>query len=232
MTHSFDWLSGLARQHEPHPRARQPAAQRRRRPIRAPAGGAGHRAVVVELDGVHAAGHGRHDLERVAAGFEAVAHRGGDAVLDFQDGALGPDARRFDGFLQVHAVVDQVEQRLQRRGEDLAAAGQAQCVAHLAALERHHRRHRGRHALARRDRQGVAAARVVIVHVVVGDHAGAGHDEARAEQAVDGLRRADDVALAVGHGEMGRVLALGRLQPAGPLRRAGDVQKLLLVLLA
>ena len=65
-------------------------------------------------------------------GFEALAHRGGDAVLDFQDRPLGPDARRLDRLLQFHAVVDQVDQRLQRRGEDLAAAGQAQRIAHLA----------------------------------------------------------------------------------------------------
>jgi len=62
------------RQLKPHARPRQAAAHRHRRAVGAPAGGAGHAAVVVEFDGVHAAGHGRHDLERVAARLEAFAH--------------------------------------------------------------------------------------------------------------------------------------------------------------
>ena len=59
---------------------------------------------------------------------QALADAFGNAVLDLEHDALGPDARRLDRLLQRHAVVDQVDQRLPGRGEDLAAARQAERI--------------------------------------------------------------------------------------------------------
>src|SRR5579859_3872012 len=57
--------SRLSRKHEPYPGTREATTQADGRPIGAPAAGTAHRAVIVELDAVHAARHRWHDLELV-----------------------------------------------------------------------------------------------------------------------------------------------------------------------
>ena len=123
-------------------------------------------------------------------GADVFTHR----LLDFERVAFRPYPWRLDSFLQAHAVVDQIDQRLHRARKDLLSAGQAERVDELAVAQRHHGRHRGGDALARRQRQRVAGARVVEVHVVVRDRAETGDESLRAEQIVDGLRGGDHVA--------------------------------------
>src|SRR5476651_1473966 len=83
--------SRLSRKHEPYPGTREATTQADRRTVGAPAAGSAHRAVVMELDAVHAAGDRRHDLELVAARFQPHADGGRDAVLDLDHRPLGPD---------------------------------------------------------------------------------------------------------------------------------------------
>ena len=105
-------------------RARPPA-----RPIGAPAGRAREPAILVELDRVHAAGHRRHHLNVVTHGAQLVPNRLRNGRFDLERVAFGPDPRRLDGFLQAHAVVDQVDQRLHRARKDPLSAGQTETAA-------------------------------------------------------------------------------------------------------
>ena len=88
--------------------------------------------------------------------------------FDFQRIALGPDPWRFDRFLQAHAVVDQVDQRLHHARKDALSAGQAERVAGLPPRARSSATSRwSRACLARpraRGRDGIEQ-----VHVVVGE---------------------------------------------------------------
>ena len=73
------------------------------------------------------------------------------------------EARRVDRFLQVHAVVDRVEDHLHDDGDDAAAAGRAD-DQHGLAVPRHDRRaHRRERPLAGRDRVGFALHQAVDV---------------------------------------------------------------------
>ena len=65
------------------------------------------------------------------------------------------------------------------------------------------RRHRAGHALAGRDRERVAGVRIEEAMCCSAACRCPGTMTRRAEQAVDGLRRRDDVAVAVGHGDSG-----------------------------
>src|ERR1700750_722503 len=91
--------------------------------IGAPAGGARHRAVVIELDCTHAAADipGGHNV------MAAVAQPGLDAewpdILHLDSVSLRPQARSLDRFLEGHPVIDQVAERLHHRGEDAQSTG-------------------------------------------------------------------------------------------------------------
>ena len=108
----------------------------------------------------------------------APAQRVGDGVgerrFQLEAEALGPHPRRFHRLLQPHAVVDQVDHRLQRRREDPQAPRQPEREARLAVLQHDQRRHRRGHPLARRERVRPPRPRVEHVDVVVRDHPGAG----------------------------------------------------------
>ena len=66
------------------------------------------------------------------------------------------DPRRVDGFLEIHPVVDRVEDHLQDDGDDAAAAGRADHQYRLAVARDDRRRHRGQRPLAGGDRIGLA----------------------------------------------------------------------------
>src|SRR5262245_38749954 len=91
---------------------REPARDRDRRAVGAPAGRAREHAVLAELDRVHAARHRRHLHDLMAHRPQFCAHGFRDRLLDLQRIALGPDPRCLDGFLQTHAMIDQIDQRL------------------------------------------------------------------------------------------------------------------------
>src|SRR5260221_1754015 len=95
--------------------ARQAAADADRRAVGAPAGGAGHRAVDGEFDGIHPAGDMRFDRDVVAALAQRLANALREGVLDLDGTSLRPDSRRLDRLLQRHAVIDEIDQRLHRR---------------------------------------------------------------------------------------------------------------------
>ena len=120
-------------------------------------------------------------------------------------GAAGPEAGGFHGFLQGHAVVDEVEDGLHDGAEDAEAAGDAEGVAGVAVLQDEGGGLRGGDALAGGDAEGAAGGGVEEEHVVVADEAGAGDHDAGAEQAVDGLGAGDGEAGVVGDGEVGGV---------------------------
>src|SRR5262249_1106498 len=104
-----------------------PATQPSRGAVGPPAGGAVNMTgSVVEHNAIHAASNFRHNLEVMATPRQFVAHGGGDARFHFEGLALRPDARGFDGFLQRHTVVDDVDNRLQHGGEDAGATRSAQ----------------------------------------------------------------------------------------------------------
>ena len=199
---------------------REPTGQRHRRAVGAPAGRARHRAVVVELDRVHAAADGRHLHHVMAERAQFCAGAFGNRLLDLERVALGPDPRRLHRLLQAHAVIDQIDQRLHRAREDALSAGQAERINKLALAQRHHGRHRGGDALARRQRQRVAGPRIVQVHVVVRDGAEPGDQDFCAEQIVDGLRGRDHVAEGVGRGHVRGVGAFELLDARAPFLRA------------
>src|SRR5262252_10504703 len=110
----------------------EPAGERHRRAVGAPAGRARHRAIVVKLDRVHAAGDGGHLDDVMTEGTQLRAGAFGDSLLDLERIALGPDPRRLDRLLQAHAVIDQVDQRLHRAREDAFSPGKAERVDQLA----------------------------------------------------------------------------------------------------
>jgi len=66
------------------------------------------------MDGIHAAGDGRHRnhlvTHRCQLGANAIRNR----LFDLDRIAFGPDPRRLDCLLQTHAVINQIDQRLQR----------------------------------------------------------------------------------------------------------------------
>ena len=100
-----------------------------RRAVGAPAGRAREPAILVELDRVHAAGHRRHHLNVVTHGAQLVPNRLRNGRFDLERVAFGPDPRRLHRLLQAHAVIDQVEQRLQRTRKDPISAGQTETAA-------------------------------------------------------------------------------------------------------
>jgi hypothetical protein len=100
---------------------------------------------------------------------QRVGHGVGEARLQFQAEALRPHPRALPPLPAGHAVVDQVEHRLQRRREDAQAPRQAQRKTRLAVLQHDQRRHRRRDPLARRQRVGQPRPRVEDVKVVVRD---------------------------------------------------------------
>ena len=59
-------------------------------------------------DTVHAAAKMRRLYRGVAHGLKGCSSPRSAAGFQFQDAALRPHARRLDGFLQAHAVVNQV----------------------------------------------------------------------------------------------------------------------------
>src|SRR5580692_49510 len=104
------WAIAASAQAEPDAGAGKPAGNGNRRAVGTPTGCTLQRAVLVELDRVHAAGHRchRHDLvpHRRQLGADTLRNR----LLDLQRIALGPDPGRLDRLLQAHAVIDQVDQ--------------------------------------------------------------------------------------------------------------------------
>src|ERR1041385_6505382 len=73
---------------------REPTGQRHRGAIGAPACRARHRAVIVELDRIHAAADGRHLHDLVAERPQFLSRAFGNRVLDLEYIALGPDPRQ------------------------------------------------------------------------------------------------------------------------------------------
>ena len=93
--------------------------------------------------------HAFQDLARVGA------QREGLDVGRFRQPLL-VEARRVDRFLDVHAVVDHVEDAVQHGGDDAAAARRADHHHRLAVLRDDGRAHRAQRPLARGDRIGLA----------------------------------------------------------------------------
>ena len=130
------------------------------------------------------------------------------------------DARRVDRLLHVHAVVDDVEDRLDRDRDDARAAWAADHHEQLAVLRDDGRAHRGQRPLARRDgillalhqAEHVRRARLggEVVHLVVEEEAGVAGDHLGAEQRVDRVGHRHRVAVLVDDRIMRRLGAFMR----------------------
>ena len=140
------------------------------------------------------------------------------------------DARRGDRGGDVHAEIDRVEDHLQRRRDDAAAAGRAGDEIRLAGLEHDRRRHRGERPLARPGRIGGAADEAVriggarlggeVVELVVEQDAGALGHQPDPERQIERVGVGDGVAGGVDDGIMRRVRALdGDRLPGADLAR-------------
>src|SRR5690348_13420277 len=103
---------------EAHTGMREATRYRDRRAVGAPAGRACEHAVLAEPDRVHAAPDGCHLHDLMAHRPQFYAHGLRNCLLDLERVALGPDPRGFDGLLQAHAVIDQIDQGLHRARED------------------------------------------------------------------------------------------------------------------
>jgi len=170
-------------------------------------------------------GNGRHLDDIVSHRTQPLARRLGNRRLDLERVALGPEPGRLDRLLQTHAVIDQVDQRLDRARKDPLSAGQAQRVDELAIAQRHHGRHRGGDTFSRRQRQRVAGTRIEQVHIVVRNRAKARSQDFRPEQIVDGLRGRDHVAKTVRDRDVRGVRAFELADGCLPLLRAGRIDR-------
>ncbi len=130
------------------------------------------------------------------------------------------EARRVDRLLHGHVVVDDVDDRVQHRGDDPAAARRADDHHRPAVLADDGRAHRAERPLARRDRVGLALDQAVdvrhaelggeVVHLVVEQDAGSGGGDLGAEPVVERVGDRDRVALGVDDRVVGRVAAFVR----------------------
>ena len=130
------------------------------------------------------------------------------------------EARLGDRVRDRELAVDDVDDHLQHRGDDAAAAGGAGDEKRLAVLEHDGRRHRREWALARSRRVGVAADETIgigrarlggeIVEFVVEQDAGALGDEAETVAEVERGGVGHRVAEAIDHREVRGVVALAR----------------------
>ena len=133
----------------------------------------------------------------MAALAQAAQHLVGKTLLYLQLLAQRPHPWRFHRLLCAHAVIDDIDDGLQRRGEDAHSTHEAHAEERLAIFFDDDGRHAARHALAGGDGIGHAGMRVEDVHGVVQQHAGAGHRRLGTEGRVDGVGGGNDVALRV-----------------------------------
>ena len=110
-------------------------------------------------------------------------------------------------------MIQHVPQRLRRRADDARAArgaGREEAAAERVAQRDDHGRDGAQWARAGRDAvvwrgrvvEGVGGGDGEVVHLVVQDHAGGGHEELRAEEQVDGRGEGEGEAGGVGGGEV------------------------------
>ena len=144
--------------------------------------------------------------------------------------------RRGDRGGDIHVVVEHIDDHLQHRGDDAAAARRSRHQHRLAVLQHDGRRHRRQRPLAgpgqigleadQAEGVGGAGRRGEIVELVVEQHAGAFGDQADAVGKIQRIGVADRVALAVDHREMRGVAAFARRQRRqriGPRRRVVEI---------
>src|SRR5215472_6679314 len=173
---------------------------------------------------------------------ELVAHPGqsGDRlggqaralVEDLVGQPLVVEAPRLDGLLRRHAVIDDVQDRLEHRGDDPRTAGAAEDEKDAAVLLDQGRGHRRERALAGGDRVRLALDETIevrragldgeVVHLVVQKKAGARGDHRGTKTAVDRVGHRNRVALGVNHRIMRRLgFFMRRLKCGGGCRLAG-----------
>lgn len=114
------------------------------------------------------------------------------------------ETRRVDGLLDVHLVIDDVENGQQGRGNDATAARRADHHHGLAILGHDGRAHRRQRRLARCDGVGFTLDQAVhvrhadldgeIVHFIVEDHPGLARHHAGTEPVIEGVGHRDRVA--------------------------------------
>jgi hypothetical protein len=138
------------------------------------------------------------------------------------------DSRCVDRFLQIHAVVDDVEQRERDRRDDATAARRTQHQPGFAITQHDGGRHGAQRCLAGLDFVVLALHETVeiryadlgreVVHLVVEQHARARRGDARAKPVVECVGEGDRVALAVDDRIVRRVGSLAKTRARLELR--------------
>ncbi len=136
----------------------------------------------------------------------------------------------------VHAIIEHIDDHLEHRGDDAAAAGRARHQNRLVVLQHNGRRHRGQRPFAGAGQIGLEPDEAIgiggaggsreIVEFVVEQHAGAVRDQADAIAEIQRIGVADRIAQAINHRKMRGVRAFVRLprrQRIGPWRRVIEV---------
>src|SRR5437016_8569498 len=140
---------------------------------------------IVEHDAVHAASDLGYDLDIVSTHGQLMAYGRSDTRFHFEGLTLGPDTWGLNGFLQCHAVVNDVDDRLQHRGEDTRTTGSAQGHEGAATPEHDGGGHAAQHAFPRRNGVGPLRVRVKDIHRVVEHNARAWYGDLGAKRFVD-----------------------------------------------
>ena len=94
------------------------------------------------------------DLDVVAhlgENFARISRKGIGLHIDLVRQPLMVDARRVDGFLDIHAVIDDIDDRFERDRDDARAAGAADDHERLAILGNDRRAHGRKRRLLRLD---------------------------------------------------------------------------------
>src|SRR5581483_2570688 len=157
-------------------------------------------------------------LDVVPQGGELLADRFGDGFV--HGGDIGFDETEpggGDGLLDVHLEVDHVHYQLRHGLHDSVAAGRTDGDPRLVFAQDEHGAEAGELAPAGEGVERIAfGLESAVGHRVVEPDAGGGDHDLAAEEIAERLRRGDDVALAIGNDEVGRVFfrprAAGRLQ--------------------
>ena len=148
-------------------------------------------------------------LEHVPARLQRGAVLRAERRLGVRRGAVAlRGARRRERIGQAHAEVDLVDEDLQHRRDDRRAARRAECEHRPAVVEDQRRGHARARALARGRRVRRAGGEVEVGQLVVEQEAAARHGDATAADLLDRERVGDDVAPAVGDGQVRRRGAL------------------------
>src|SRR4029450_6537311 len=171
---------------------------------------------MVEHDAVHATSDLGYNLDVMSTYSQLVAYSRSDARFHFEGLTLGPDARGLNGFLECHAVVDDIDDRLQHRGEDTRTTRSAQGHERAATSEHDSGGHAAQHAFPRRNGVGPLWVWVEDVHGVIEHNTSAWYGDLGAKCFVDGLGHGYHIASSIRYRQVSGVSGGTPIRPGVP----------------